>query len=237
MQYGELRADRCSRIINQFFQFDYKYLYNIVTTGLRIYVASSNHTMSEYKQLSAGKTSCKNPRKIINKNKDEDIDPVQGDLLHDLPEWLEEFTENLVDERVPALRSTPASSSRESGPEPPRKVVSGKHSIHTHFPKDRNCEMCKRTKITRAPCRRCTGKAVLRAASFGNLITADIKVLSEGCESRNNHRYAVVVQDLATQWIQAYSVQNNNFTGKRKGVHKSSSSRQKSQKSFTLTIP
>ena len=37
-----------------------------------------------------------------------------------------------------------------------------------------------------------------------NLITADHKVLSEGCESRNNHRYAVVVQDLATQWIQSY---------------------------------
>ena len=27
---------------------------------------------------------------------------------------------------------------------------------------------------------------------------------SEGCESRNNHRYAIVVQDLATQWIQSY---------------------------------
>ena len=25
-----------------------------------------------------------------------------------------------------------------------------------------------------------------------------------GCESRNNHRYAVVLQDLATQWIQSY---------------------------------
>ena len=25
-----------------------------------------------------------------------------------------------------------------------------------------------------------------------------------GCESRNNHRYAIVVQDLATQWIQSY---------------------------------
>ena len=24
------------------------------------------------------------------------------------------------------------------------------------------------------------------------------------CESRNNHRYAVAVQDLATQWIQSY---------------------------------
>ena len=39
---------------------------------------------------------------------------------------------------------------------------------------------------------------------FGDLITADHQVLSEGCESRNNHRYAVVVQDLATQWIQSY---------------------------------
>ena len=29
----------------------------------------------------------------------------------------------------------------------------GKHNVHTHFPKDRNCEICKRTKITRAPCR------------------------------------------------------------------------------------
>ena len=25
----------------------------------------------------------------------------------------------------------------------------GKHNVHTHFPKDRNCEICKRTKITR----------------------------------------------------------------------------------------
>ena len=36
------------------------------------------------------------------------------------------------------------------------------------------------------------------------MITADHKVLSESCESRNNHRHAVVVQDLATQWIQSY---------------------------------
>ena len=36
------------------------------------------------------------------------------------------------------------------------------------------------------------------------LVTADHKVLSDNCESRNNHRYAVVVQDLATQSIQAY---------------------------------
>ena len=58
--------------------------------------------------------------------------------------------------------------------------------------------------MTRAPCRRRIGGAVPRAENFGDLITADHKVLSEGCESRNNHRYAVVVQDLATPWLQSY---------------------------------
>ena len=72
------------------------------------------------------------------------------------------------------------------------------------FPKDRNCEICQRTKITRAPCRRRNGGAVPPAESFGDLITAGHKVLNENCESRNNHRYAIVVQDLATQWIQSY---------------------------------
>ena len=43
-----------------------------------------------------------------------------------------------------------------------------------------------------------------QGGKFGNLITADQTKLSEGSESRNNHRYAVVVQDLATQWLQSY---------------------------------
>ena len=64
-------------------------------------------------------------------------------------------------------------------------------------------EVCLRTKMTGAPCRRRTGEAPPRAEKFADLITADHKVLSEGCESGNNHRYTVVVQDLATQWIQS----------------------------------
>ena len=47
-------------------------------------------------------------------------------------------------------------------------------------------------------------RVVPRAENFGDLITADHKVLSDICESRNNQRYAVVMQDLATQWIQSY---------------------------------
>ena len=45
---------------------------------------------------------------------------------------------------------------------------------------------------------------------FGDLTTGDHNVLSDNCESRNNHRYAVVVQDLATQWIQACPCKTKN---------------------------
>ena len=57
----------------------------------------------------------------------------------------------------------------------------------------------KKTKITRAPRRRRNGEAVPRAEKIGDLITADHKVLSDNCESRNNHRYAVVVLKTATR--------------------------------------
>ena len=128
----------------------------------------------------------------------------------EIPEWLQEFRENLVDDEIPLQGGSHASSSHEASLEPTtkRREDLGKHNVHTHFPKDRNCEICKRTKITRTPCRRRKGEAVPRADNFGDLITADHKVLSDNCESRNNHRYAVVVQDLATQWIQAYPCKN-----------------------------
>ena len=124
-------------------------------------------------------------------------------------EWLEEFTDNPEDTELPAF----AHSSQDSDSERPTKAVSKsrKHSIYTHFPKDRDCEFCLRTKMTRAPCRKRNGGAVLRAEKFGDLITADRKVLSESCESRNNHRYAVVEQDLATQWIQSYPCKTKTF--------------------------
>ena len=75
---------------------------------------------------------------------------------------------------------------------------SGNHSVYTHFPKDPNCDICLKRKMTRVSCRRRSGTVVPRAEHFGDLITADHKILSEESESRNNRRYAVVVQDLAT---------------------------------------
>ena len=97
---------------------------------------------------------------------------------------------------------------------------SGKHSEYTHCPKDPNCDICLKTKITRASCRRRAGTVVPRAEHFGDLITADHKVLSEESESRNNHRYAVVVQDLATQWIQSYPCKTKTSQETQKSLQK-----------------
>ena len=150
------------------------------------------------------------PIKIEKKTNQKEPKREQGDPLFtdsgrassEIPEWLQEFREILVDDEIPEHGDSHASSSHEASLEPilKRREDLSKHSVYTHFPKDRNCEI----KITRAPCRRRNGAAVLRAENFGDFITADHKVLSDNCESRNNHRYAVVVQDLATQWIQAY---------------------------------
>ena len=106
---------------------------------------------------------------------------------------MEDFTDILEDTELLAS----ANSSQDSDSKHPTKVVSKsrKHCIYTHFPKDRNCEVCLRTKMTRGPCWEGTGEALLRVGKFGGLPTADHKVLDD---SRNNHRYAVVVQDLAT---------------------------------------
>ena len=146
----------------------------------------------------------------------------------EIPEWLQEFREHLVDDEIPLQGDSHASSSHEVSLEPTtkRREDLGKHNVHTHFPKDRNCEICKRTKITRAPCRRRKGEAVPRADNFGDLITADHKVLSDNCESRNNHRYAVAVQDLATQWIQAYPY----FTGNSRKLAKVPGTRERKPK-------
>ena len=62
---------------------------------------------------------------------------------------------------------------------------------------------------------------------FGDLITTDHKILSEESESRNNHRYVVVVQDSILL------VQNKNYPRDPRRTW----SEQGNQKSFTQTIP
>ena len=111
--------------------------------------------------------------KIQKPNKKETTIERGNPLNSEIPEWLQEFRENLVDDEIPVHGDSHASSSHEASLEPTfkRREDLGKHSVYTHILKDRNCEICKRTKISRAPCRRRNGEAVPRAANFGDLIT------------------------------------------------------------------
>ena len=56
-----------------------------------------------------------------------------------------------------------------------------RHCVHAYFRKNQK-------------------RSNLRAEKYGDLITAEHKVFNGGRELRNNHRYAAVVQVLATQW-------------------------------------
>ena len=93
-----------------------------------------------------------------------------------------------------------------------------------------------RTKITRAPCRKRTGDAVSRAENFGDFIKADQKVLSEGCESRNNHRLAVGGARFNHSLVQRYPFMKPNLLKRRKGVYGSFSSCRRSRKSSFQTL-
>ena len=111
-------------------------------------------------------------------------------------------------------------------------MVPSKHNIFTHFPEDRNCDMCLKTKMTWASCRRRTGTVVPRAEIFGVLTTADHKVLSEGCESRHHHRCAVVNKTWLLSGFNLTQVKRK-LLRKHKRSYRSSWSRPRNQKSFT----
>ena len=80
-----------------------------------------------------------------NKNKNWESEEVQRDVSHELPDWQQEFRENLVDESTstepwtnPEQGSQDTSKSSHELPMEPRAKVepgSGKHSVHTHFPR------------------------------------------------------------------------------------------------------
>ena len=104
--------------------------------------------VSELVDDRSGKPEEIQANKIPKTNKKETALERGNPLDSEIPEWLQEFRENLVDDEIPLQRGSHASSSHEASLEPitKRREDLGKHSVHTHFPKVRNCEICKWTK-------------------------------------------------------------------------------------------
>ena len=235
MQHGELRPYRGSRLVNEFFlrflSFNFN---NTFKTGIvlhllqaRLLLHRQQHQVivrleKERIELKVILFPCPCQVSMLMIERCNPLSVDSGRASSDIPEWLQEFRENPVDDRVPERRDSHATSSHEVSLEPTSKRSAdlGKHSVSIHFPKDRNCEICQRTKKTRAPCRRRIGGALLRAENVGDLITADHKVLSGGCESRHNHRFTVVVEDLTTQCVRSYPCKTKTYEETAKSLQK-----------------
>ena len=56
----------------------------------------------EVRVESFGRTRCMKPQKLKTKFKNGESEEVQRDISHELPDWLQEFRENLVVERSPS---------------------------------------------------------------------------------------------------------------------------------------
>ena len=79
--------------------------------------------------------------------------------------------------------------------------------MFTHYPKDPECGVCRKTKTTRARFQIKPKKCVDGIASstqFGDLITADHTILNAEKESRCRYKHALIVQDDFTNWIERY---------------------------------
>ena len=190
---------------------------------------SAKHACGKPMQTNPDKQASGNRGSAHKEDEMNEEDPTQG-----IPDWSQPFTDNLQDleTHVPAHSSEREISDSEGDAS---KVVTRKrkHSIYIHFPRDRSCDICLRTKITRVPCRRRNEGSIPRAEKFGDLMTADHKVFNEGSGSQNNHRHAVVVQDVATQWIQSYPCKNKNSEETEKSLRKFPEPSQKPKVTYT----
>ena len=130
LQHGQLCSQCGSSSIERSFQFQ------CVTSTTRHSPGKPAKKRSNTGRTSAGtKLSTDNP-------------------LQDLPKWLEEFTEHLVDAENSTSGSETVVGSEPRCPLPLPTGGSGQHNLFTHVPKDPICAVCKRATITRAPCRK-----------------------------------------------------------------------------------
>ena len=120
VQYGTLRAYCCSRIVDRFLKLERKFVLHIVTARHVWWYPSSPASQRSDDTHARASRNRGDPTK--NKNKNMDNSQASSNRMRDLRVWLE-FTENLENTEVPALRDTPANTSQDSDSERPVEVV------------------------------------------------------------------------------------------------------------------
>ena len=140
-------------------------------------------------------------------------EPQQRRVETALPEWLQPFTERFSTGSSCSTGVSPTDVATPPPALPPSayppatptsNTSGGNRNLFTHFPKDPNCEVCRSKKL-----RERRAEEILTiwrdrdkdCRKIGDIITTDHEVFDEEQESRLHHKYAVVVERLATHWI------------------------------------
>ena len=186
MQNGRFRASCCSRdghpvLVPVRLQHRYR-------RTRQVHLQVQQHEVTNQHQSTGARLTqiYKNKR---NGNRDSD------DRLRDLPEWLEEFTDRTQKCLCPQtllrtqIRNVLRKWHRNQG-----------STVFTLSSQKTEIEKCVcEPNVQGLLAEDALAKQYLEQKKFGDVITADHKVLNEEGESRNNHQYAVMVQDFATQ--------------------------------------
>ena len=104
-------------------------------------------------------------RRVISKKEMSTI-LTRRNLCHDLLARQGEFPDHRSDGESIAASSEAPGPSEPRHPDPLPINASGSHNAFTHFPEDRHCEVCRRTKTTRAPCNKRSGSHIRPRGTF-----------------------------------------------------------------------
>ena len=182
MYSGQLSTSRCTKTVIIFQQH---VVFNIGNKGSKYF--RKMRTLSDPVQTRSDKHACGKPMqtdydKQATGNREPANEMNKEDPTRGIPVWLQPFTVNRKDLEAHVLAHYPERANSDSDDEASKvETQKRKHSVHAYFRKNQN-------------------RSILRSEKYGDLTTAEHKILSEGCESRNNHRHAVVVQVIVTQW-------------------------------------
>ena len=136
----KLCNNRCPRIIDRFFQFYCKYISCVVNAGLNRNLLTSKYHL----HWEASQQILQKPKSKIKQG--HCTDTVR--LVARFARGARGIHRKSRRRRSVSIKGHTRNTSQNSDLERPAKVVSRKHSFFffSHFPNDRNCDVCKRTK-------------------------------------------------------------------------------------------
>ena len=143
---------------------------------------SSDPVTTRSGERACGKPMLTDHDKQATGNREPADETNEEDPMQIISVWLQPFTVDLEDLEAQVLaHSSERANSDSEGDASKVETRKRKHSVHAYFSKNQK-------------------RSILQKEEFGDLTTAEHKILNAGRESRNNHRYAAVVQALGTQW-------------------------------------